>query len=321
MNEQELLTKMKAPSQVRHGIWRGGVMQIHFTRACDLGCFHCTQGSNLAGKPVLLTLEEIEQAAASLQGYFGVVGVFGGNPALHPQFDEACIILRRYFPYAQLGVWCNNPRGKGPTMRRTFNPAVSNLNVHTNMDAYHEFARDWPECQKHLKGSQDSEHSPWTKAMIDMDELPFPDGTLRENTAENRNELISDCDVNQKWSAMICKTQYGLRGFFCEIAGAMAMLSKTWPDVGMAVTPGWWRRSLEAFVEQIRISCHKCGMPMRQRGQLALGGQHEEVSATWQDTWKPKDKDRLVQLTSSAGPQVREHATDYIENGLCESKQ
>src|SRR5215831_7074969 len=111
---------MKAPSDRRLGIWRGGILQIHITRACDQACFHCTQGSNLGGKPIVMSLEHFEQACDSLKDYFGVVGIFGGNPCMHPRFGEICEILRVKIPYKQRGLWTNNLRGNGAHARMTF---------------------------------------------------------------------------------------------------------------------------------------------------------------------------------------------------------
>ena len=88
MNEAQALARMVPPSKPRKGKPDGGVMQIHITRACDLACFGCTQGSNLAGKVTMITPENFEKACASLVDYFGVVGIFGGNPA-----SRASVIL------------------------------------------------------------------------------------------------------------------------------------------------------------------------------------------------------------------------------------
>jgi organic radical activating enzyme len=127
MTEREALEKMIPPSKHRVGKPKGGVIQIWLTRACDKACFGCTQGSNLGGKPGMITVNQFEAACKSLTGYFGIVGVFGGNPALHPKFPEICEIARRYFPKEKLGLWCNHPKGHGKVMAHTFNPAVSTL--------------------------------------------------------------------------------------------------------------------------------------------------------------------------------------------------
>ena len=103
MTEQEAIRKMKAPKDKRQGIWRGGVLQIQVTRSCTESCFGCTQASNLAGKPAMMTPEQFETACQSLQGYWGVVGVFGGDPCMSPYFEEICEICKQYDVAFSLG--------------------------------------------------------------------------------------------------------------------------------------------------------------------------------------------------------------------------
>lgn len=310
MNEVQALAKMVPPGKKRPGIWRSGVLQIHVTRACDKACFGCTQGSNIAGKVWMIPPEEFAKAVDSLAGYFGVVGIFGGNPALHPKFDELCAIVREKVPYEQRGLWCNHPSGKGSIMRETFNPAVSNLNVHEDREAYDEFARDWPECRSVLKGlDSDSRHSPPFVAMQDV----IPEESKRW-------DLIAGCDVNRFWSSMICWIpNRGLRAYFCELAGAQAILHASdpdWPDLGLPVARGWWKRPMQDFAAQVRLHCHACGIPLRRYGQLANGGEYEEVSETHAGIYRPKRREREVQLVTleRADGRTLARATNYLEN-------
>lgn len=258
----------------------------------------------------MMTPDQYAQALDSLEGYFGVVGMFGGDPCMHPQFDKLCEILRGKIPWEQRGLWSNDPVGKGTICRITFSPHVSNLNVHLSQKAYDEFARDWPECRSELKGlTDDSRHAPPFVAMQDV-----------IDSEEERWELISNCDVNQYWSAMICVVRGELRGFFCELAGAMAMLHENdpkWPDLGVPVVKGWWNQGMDAFKEQVGFYCHKCGIPMKAYGELAINGNVEQVSATHADVYKPKTKGRelqLVTLRSELNNKPVPRATDYIEN-------
>lgn len=311
MNEQEALAKMKTPKDRRNGIWRNGVLQIMVTRACDKSCFGCTQGSNLGGKPVMMTPEQFEEACISLKGYFGVVGMFGGNPAIHPQFDVLCEIMRKHIPAKQRGLWCNNPMGKGAIMRATFNTEYSNLNVHLDQAAYDEFVRDWPESKRILKGLQDdSRHGPPFVAMQDVE----PD-------EGKRWEMISDCDVNKYWSSLIGVFRGQLRGYVCELMYAQAVMhqhEEDYPDTGVPIVPGWWMAPMEAYAHQVRHHCHACGIPLRGFGSLAIGGEREQVSATHANVFKPKQRGRsveLVQLRSQLGEVALRKSTDYIENG------
>jgi hypothetical protein len=129
MNEQQCLDKMIAPGTRRRGKYREGIIQIIITRACDKSCFACTQGSNLAGKPDMMTPDQFEIALQSLEGYFGVVACFGGNPALNPHFETMCLLLQKYFPKEQRGLWCNNPMGKGK-----IKPLTSFVEIGQNLD-------------------------------------------------------------------------------------------------------------------------------------------------------------------------------------------
>jgi hypothetical protein len=314
MNEQECLSKMVPPGIRRQGPWRGGVLQIHITRACDRACFGCTQGSNLGGKPVIISLEDFEKACLSLKGYFGVVGIFGGNPCIHPRFPEICLILRRHFARDQCGLWSNNLLGHGRVCRVTFKPEISNLNVHQDRKAYDEIVRDWPEASRVISGiTGDSRHSPPYVAMQDV----IPDEGRRWT-------LISSCDINQFWSAMVCFVPgRGLRAFFCEIAGAQAMLhadDPAWPDYGVEAVEGWWKKPMQDFRDQVRFYCHRCGVPLRRFGQLSNASApdaHEEVSTTHRGIYKPKVPGRRVELVTVESDKDRHlrRAISYIENG------
>jgi hypothetical protein len=276
MTEQECLAKMVAPGTHRPGKFRGGVIQIHITRACDKSCFGCTQGSNLAGKPTFITPDQFADACDSLKGYSGVVGVFGGNPAMHPQFERLCEVMRTRVPIEQRGLWCNNPLTleKARAMRETFNPAVSNLNCHLDKDAYALFKQGWPESMP-FGVDKDSRHSPTLVAMQDVLKKSCPEcsGNGGWYTATNEDiylsqdeaagatewtrcplcegvtqvidegriyELTSNCDINQHWSAMIGVFRGQLRAWFCEIAGAQSILHQDnpdYPDTGIPITP------------------------------------------------------------------------------------
>ena len=291
MYETEAVSKMVAPGTPRKGKWRGGVLQIWVTRACDKACFGCTQGSQLGGKPGMMTASQFETAVKSLKGYFGVVGVFGGNPAMNPEFPEFCRILQREVPREQRGLWCNNPLGHGKLMRETFNPAVSNLNVHLDKDAYDEFKKDWPEC--HPVGLlTDSRHSPVHGSMID---LGVPE--------EKRWELISRCDINQHWSALIGVFRGELRAWFCEVAGSQSMLQQhlpDYPDTGHPVVPGWWRLPMEAFTDQVAHHCHRCLVPLKGFGELAQNTSgRETTTSSYLPVFQPKRKGREVYVAQS----------------------
>jgi hypothetical protein len=330
MTEKECLSRMIAPGTRRPGKFRDGVIQIWVTRACDKACFGCTQGSNLASMPGRITVPQFAEACKSLGGYFGVVGMFGGNPAMHPNFEELCDVMAQHIPFEQRGLWCNNPikPERATKMRATFNPNVSNLNVHLDKQAFTMFKEFWPECMP-FGLSQDSRHSPPYVAMKDViaDE-------------GERWALIADCDINKHWSAMIGVFRGELRAWFCEIAGAQAMLHQNnpdYPDTGIPVNqdgvlivydrpgsaPGnvrkkWWELPMSAFTDQVRKHCHDCGVPLRGYGQLAQAERGvEQTSATHLSIYNPK-KSRHVEIVTSREQLGKPLAkmTDYLGNAV-----
>jgi hypothetical protein len=285
--------------------------------------FNCTQGSNLGGKPGMITVEQFEQACVSLRGYFGVVGMFGGNPAMHPEFAALCEVMKKHIPREQRGLWCNNPitEENARTMRHTFNPSVSNLNCHLNREAYRLFKTCWPESMP-FGIDRDSRHAPVHLAMKDVIE-----------DEGKRWELISDCDINKHWSALIGVFRGQVRAWFCEVAGAQAMLHQDdpdYPDTGYdpvrRVRDGmtgkeslWWQMPMGAFRNQVKKHCHECGVPLRGYGELAMAELGtEQTSKTHADIYKPKRRGtnvELVETLEQLGTSRVGRVIDYLANG------
>lgn len=312
MFEKEALDQMVPPGRPRPGKYRQGVIQIWLTRACDKSCYGCTQASNIRGNAGFITVAQFEKALRSLKDYWGVIGIFGGNPALHPHFEAICELLCDYFPYPQRGIWCNHPRGKGKVMSATFNPAVSNLNVHLDQEAYNEFARDWPQARP-VGLRDDSRHSPPFVAMKDLIE-----------DESRRWDLIANCDINKHWSALLGVFRGELRAWFCEIAGAQSILQQNdpnYPDTGIVPHEGWWKLDMHSFADQVRKHCHECGVPLRGYGSLSQENDGlEYTTKTYVEVYQPKSKDRRVLVAEDLHqikPQSLPLFTNYLGNAKC----
>lgn len=266
---------MKAPADARWvGHHRGVVLQVKWTNACDLDCRNCTAAVGLARKHKrvwFMPPEQFRTALRSLKGFQGIVGAFGGNPCLHPAFDEMCAIFREEFPdKTQRGLWSNNLRGKVALCRDTFHGPHCNLNVHRDADALREIKEFWPEARP-IGHKHPSMHGSWWVAMKDV----IPDEA-------ERWELIGKCFVNQTWSAEISLIRGELRGFFCEFAATMAEYADLngHADLGLPVEPGWWNHPIEHYAEQVNHYCHRCGAPMNPQKVEDLSDAQEDFTAT-----------------------------------------
>lgn len=300
------LNKMKAPSQPRP-TWRNGIIQIHVTRACDLSCNSCTQGSNLAGKIHFITPDQFREALRSVKDYFGVIGIFGGNPCVHPKFEELCQILQAEIPWEQRGLWSNNLRQHGELCREIFNPRVSNLNVHGNLEVFKKMKQDWPESLPF--GLEPSRHSPPFVALGEMEDL----GQTK------REILIENCDINQYWSALVGTFRGELRAWFCEIAGSQSMLNQedpNYPDTGIKVFPGWWRLKMSSFEDQVYKHCYDCGVPLKLKGSLDFEN-IDYYSKTHEHLMKSKNgKTQFFEVRRRSDFELVPKSTDYILNGI-----
>lgn len=306
---QPPLEQMKAPGDYRPGIWRGRVLQIKITSACDLDCKNCSVGVGLARKlKKMFTMppEEFRRACKSLKGFPGVIGVFGGNPCIHPQFEEICQIFREEIPNKeQRGLWSNRLFGHGAVCRETFNPLHSNLNVHQVQAAYDEIKRDWPEARPLQSGlNSPSRHGPIFGSMLD---LGIPEVEMWAK--------VGKCYVNQSWSAEITMVAGELLGYFCEIAATMAELTDD-AGTGMAIESGWWSKPMVAFEPQVKAYCTKCLVSMNPHKIDAAGTGAEEYTAAWAPVLATVKGRPMQQVSAAAVIMGGEPATKYLDTSV-----
>lgn len=269
------LDRMKAPGDVRPGIWRGGVLQVKITNACSLDCRNCSVGVGQAKKlkkVFFMPPAQFREALRSLKGYFGVIGMFGGCPTLHPNFEEMCSVFREEIPNKeQRGLWANDLFGTGAVCRETFHGPHSNLNVHQDRRAWDEIRATWPEAMPIPAGLHEkSMHGPIFGSMTDVG---IPEAEMWER--------VSKCYVNQTWSAEITVVNGKLAAYFCEIAATMAELTGDW-SWGMRVFPGWWKQPMTYFSHQVNHYCRKCLVPLNGHKIDAAGDGAEVFTEAWE---------------------------------------
>lgn len=309
MVPNHVLDRMKWPGAARPHIWRGSVLQIKVCSYCDLDCVNCSVAVGIAKKlkrQFLMTPDQFRAACRSLKGYNGVVGVFGGNPTLHPKFAEICDIFREEIPNKeQRGLWSNNLRGHGKLCRDTFHGPHSNINVHESKEAWNELVRDWPEATRLRSGlTHPSHHGPIFGAMTD---LGVPEAEMWDK--------VSTCYVNQTWSAEITVVDGVLSGYFCEIAATMAELTGDSSE-GHDMVPDWWQKGMRDFKHQVNAYCSKCLIPMNPRKVDAKSDAPEEYTKIWEPTMMTI-KGRPMKLVEDLKEiQGGEPATKYLPVGV-----
>jgi organic radical activating enzyme len=166
-------------------------IQIEVTNACVNSCSNCTRLCGHHRKPFFMSFGDFTRAVDSLAEYPGMVGIMGGEPLLHPEFDRLCNYLHSKRPPEHCGLWSTFPSGKEYYARlitETFWNVL--LNDHSSSDIPH------------------------TPVLTAAREYLNEDDCWYE---------IHHCGYQNRWSASI--TPRG--AYFCEVAAALDMILET----------------------------------------------------------------------------------------------
>ena len=72
----------------KHGI------HIDITNACRFSCSNCYKFVGHFAEPYFMDVETFKRAVDSLEGYQGYITITGGEPTLHPDFEEICCCIK-----------------------------------------------------------------------------------------------------------------------------------------------------------------------------------------------------------------------------------
>lgn len=246
---------MKSPKNM-------GIIQIDITNACAKSCSNCTRFCGHHKKPFFMNFDTFKRAVDSLLDFEGTIGIIGGEPTLHPEFE-------RFVRYLESRL----PKKKRKQSNRFIYPQNNYMAAIHDQEGEQIVAKNcgigvtvygaglWsavvPTYKKHYEAIHDvfkymavNDHSRamyHQPALITRKELKIGDEAwlkLREN-----------CWINQFWSASI--TPKG--AFFCEIAAALDMLFDG--PGGWPIEAGWWKREGDALNDQLHW-CELCGLAL-----------------------------------------------------------
>lgn len=213
------------------------LIQIEITNACHLQCANCTRFVGHHKKPFYMPLETVERALDTLQEFPGHVGIMGGEPTLHPQFSEICLLLQRKIP---------------DKMRREFWTAGHKWNEYH--DVIHQTFEEKYIAYNDHSDPDEGTHQP---LLVAIDEV-VEDKILMW-------KVIDNCWIQQRWSASI--TPKG--AFFCEVAAAQDHLFDG--PGGWPIEKSWWKKGPDAFQDQVGRYCPRCSAAL----PLPVSNNHE----------------------------------------------
>jgi hypothetical protein len=211
--------------------YRQPVIHIDITNACDLTCSNCTRFIGHHRKPYMMELDFVEKALKSLHDFPNIVGIMGGEPTLHPEFEEICRLVQKHVPREKRGLWTDGAKWDKykQIISETFPEENTVYNSHTD--------------------SEVGEHQPLLIAAKDIVE-----------DRELMWRLIGNCWIQWRWAAAI--TPKG--GFFCEVAASQDMLLDG--PGGYDIVPGWWKKNPNEFQDQVKRYCENCSAAIPMKG-------------------------------------------------------
>ncbi len=216
------------------------IIQIDITNACPHTCSNCTRFCGHHKKPFFMDFDTFKNAVDSLSEFPNMVGIIGGEPTLHPEFEKFVNYLRD----SRIGV---NKRYK------ILREPISNMlrYILTNLQNVNSKLGLWSSLNegyyKHFELINDSFPAQY---LNDHDNVCRHQALLmpRKELGISDEEWLTKrdaCWVQNTWSATI--TPKG--AFFCEVAGSLDMLFDG--PGGWKVEPGWWKREVKDFADQL----------------------------------------------------------------------
>lgn len=234
---------MRSPADMK-------IVMIDITNACHFACSNCTRFCGEHAKPFFMDVDFFKKAVDSMEGFPGIVGIIGGEPSLHPHFEEMMDYyasrIKEPRPAAFLGTPTPTFKDYG-RMVRWMRGRKRGL-----------FSALGPGYYKNFEKIQDifpyqslNDHqsvSMHQAILVTRKELGIPD--------DEWYKLRDNCWIQNIWSATI--TPKG--AFFCEIAAALDTLFKG--PGGWPVEPGWWKRTPAEFGDQLNW-CESCSVALK----------------------------------------------------------
>jgi hypothetical protein len=203
------------------------IIQIELTNACPCKCSNCTRFTSHVRRPFFMEFSTFCRAVDSMVDFPGMVGIMGGEPTIHPDFE--------YF-----AAYYANRIGP-PSRSRAARQPIRNFNRHRNAqlsdvgvkrglwtslgEKYYEHYELIQEVFDYQCINDHGNQGLHQALLISRESLGIPD--------DQWSRLRDQCWVQNLWSAAVNPKG----AFFCEVAAALDMLFDG--PGGWPVEPGW----------------------------------------------------------------------------------
>jgi len=215
-------------------IYNAWCIQIDITNYCTHKCHYCSRYNKHLrhNQRQHMDIETFLRAIKSLKDWPTKIGIIGGEPLLHPEFEFINFLLRKHFPKDKLGLWTSG------IAKTSLEDPRTNLDI-INTYGFVAYNPHTTEQKKKCR------HQPLTISIKEV----VSDSIMWK--------LIDQCWVQRTWCATI--THKG--AYFCEVAAAQDILlndgNNAWP-----IENNWWKIGPKSFKfqEQVKKLCPNCGM-------------------------------------------------------------
>lgn len=228
---------MKSPKDME-------AIQIDLTNACVHRCSNCTRFCGHHKKPFFMDFDTFKKAVDSLQDYKGIIGIIGGEPTLHPEFEQFIQYLKE------------KRVGKDFLLSRE---PIADMQKHIdkNLNAYPSKVGLWSSLSLSYYKNFEIINETFERQLLN----DHNNTCIHQALLMSRKELgIPDdewiqkrdaCWIQNTWSATV--TPKG--AFFCEVAGSLDMLFNG--PGGWDINEDWWKREPKDFGDQLQW-CEMC---------------------------------------------------------------
>ena len=269
------------------------IILIDVTNACNERCSNCTRFCGNHKKNFFMNMDTFKRAVDSMQGFEGLVALIGGEPTLHPKFEEFALYLQQ--------VYGKNPKAdrlaypQKDFIKELLHEEFDNHVLHEYEDGHKTFERTGPGIYSNMSPT----YRKYQELCADTFHVQFLNDHINPSYHQpglvSRKDLgISDeewipmrdaCWLQNAWSATI--TPKG--AFFCEVAAALDMLFDG--PGGWPIEPGWWKREPKDFGDQLQW-CELCGFALS-TFMRESSDEIDDVSPTLYEKLKEVDSPRL----------------------------